>query len=440
MTASIRNLLKSAHTSRMEEIPILINLRPHKHAITLLTQNKLAKWKSAKRAAKANAPFQVIDFFCGAGGMSAGFAALSRVVPFFKLIGGCDINADAVATYERNLGAVGVQADVRRLADDPQALTTFLQGLDGYNPRTPTIIIGCAPCQGFSSHRKRRWNEADERNPLVGDFARLAVRLRPRCIVMENVPEFLSEKYWSYFEEARQTFAAAGYVVHQAIYNVAAFGVPQERFRSLVVAMRRDHVLPDAIYDLDEFVSVRRAIGHLPSVEPGLAHPDDPLHRCAEHRSTTVDVIRAVPKDGGSRPFGVGPKCLDRVKGYYDVYGRLHWDKPAITITHYARNPASGRYTHPEQNRGLTAREAALLQGFPMGWKFEGTFDSVFKQIGEAVPPTFSCAVAASVLAELLSPAVRKIDRVAAVESVTTPVNDSYSSVIAGMKRSRVMT
>jgi len=128
---------------------------------------------------------------------------------------------------------------------------------------------------------------------------------------------------------------------------------------------------------------------------------------------------------------------LDRVRGFYDVYGRLAWDRPAITITHYARNPASGRYVHPEQDRGLTMREAAILQGFPKGFEFCGSFDSVFKQIGEAVPPPFSAAVAASCVTELLSAPPSNDEKVGLVSQITEPVSSSFSSVIAGLKMAR---
>jgi DNA (cytosine-5)-methyltransferase 1 len=254
---------------------------------------------------------------------------------------------------------------------------------------------------------------------------------------MENVPEMLSKKYWSHFEEARNILTHAGYVIHQSIYNSASFGVPQERFRSLVVAMRKEFTLPEPLLKGDEFLSVRQAIGHLPPVAPGEKHKDDDLHRSAQHRESTMETIRAIPKNGGSRPAGVGPKCLDKVRGFYDVYGRLYWDKPAITITHYARNPASGRYVHPEQDRGLTIREAALLQSFPVGFNFSGSFDSVFKQIGEAVPPKFSCAIAASIFVEMITPPPSKEELEMSISSITEPVSNSFSSVIAGLKMAR---
>lgn len=271
----------------------------------------------------------------------------------------------------------------------------------------------------------------------MGAFASIAAELNPAAIVMENVPEMLSSKYWKHYNEAETLLRKNGYVVKQSIYNAAAFGVPQERFRSLVIAMKKDFLLPDELLGPKEYFNVREAIGQFPEIQPGMTHPDDELHRCAGHNPTTISTIKAVPKNGGSRPAGVGPACLDKVKGFYDVYGRLFWNKPAITITHYSRNPASGRFTHPEQDRGLTAREAATLQSFPRGFQFRGSFDSIFRQIGEAVPPLFSTAVASKLLVELLSPPPNTLEIVTCRPSISEPVSNSYSSVIAGMKAAR---
>jgi DNA (cytosine-5)-methyltransferase 1 len=398
--------------------------------LALDAQEALAHWRPAE-VVNTTAPYQVLDLFCGCGGMSAGFAAVGRVQPSFTIIGGCDINRDVAASFEANYG---VRCLLQDLSTVQANRTTLLTKFPAYDPARPLVLIGCAPCQGFTSHRKKHWGRNDERNELVETFAALAAVLQPECIVMENVPELLSHRYWNHFETARDTLQNAGYEVQASIYNAASFGVPQERFRALVIGMRKPFALPDNLLPPDRFLTVRDAIGGLPPVAAGEYHPSDILHRCARHRQETIRTIRAVPKDGGSRPAGVGPKCLDEVKGFYDVYGRLRWNSPAITITHYARNPASGRYTHPEQDRGLTMREAALLQSFPNGYSFAGTFDSIFKQIGEAVPPKFSCAVAAHVLTELLSSANNSKS---AVQPITTPVSNSYSSVIAGIKCSR---
>lgn len=431
-------LLKTLHSESLGNIGMHPGLRRYKTGIAEAVIDKLADWSPAKTTtAIAESPFQLVDFFCGSGGMSLGFSALSRIAPFFRMIGGCDINPDAARTYTHNFDVPVAETDIRELASDKRALRRFLADMKGYDPKVPLVVIGCAPCQGFSSHRKKEWDREDGRNTLVSDFAKVATSLKPVCLVMENVPELLSVKYWSHFEAARDILRDSGYVVRQAIYNAASFGVPQERFRAVVIAMRRDFLLPDPIFEPKDYRTVRQAIGHLPSVDPGKADPLDKMHRSAGHRPETIDVIRAVPKNGGNRPPGVGPKCLDRVQGYYDVYGRLFWDSPAITITHYARNPASGRYVHPEQDRGLTMREAALLQSFPTGFEFTGAFDAVFKQIGEAVPPGLACGVASNVLVELLSLPPDEQEKRASIPAITKPVSSSYSSVIAGIKTRR---
>jgi len=417
-----------------------VNLRDIKTIFTKAVQSEVRKWKPSTGDFSGNQspPFQVLDFFCGCGGMSLGFAALSMIFPLFEMVGGCDIEDDALETYEHNFGTPGVNMDIRKMVDNDVALADFLGKLPRFISKRRTIVIGCAPCQGFTSHRKRHWRTEDHRNTLIGAFASVAVKLNPECIIMENVPEMLSRKYWIHFQDARAIFEDAGYQVSQAIYNTASFGVPQDRFRALVIAMKKAFLLPEPqILISSRYKTVRSAIGKLPHVAPGKPNPQDPLHRSALHRDSTLQTIRAIPKDGGSRPAGVGPRCLDRVRGFYDVYGRLAWDRPAITITHYARNPASGRYVHPEQDRGLTAREAALIQSFPKGFAFCGGFDSVFKQIGEAVPPLFAAAVASNCAIELLSrePTLEEARR--AVQPVTSPVSSSFSSVIAGLKMAR---
>ncbi len=371
--------------------------------------------------------------FSGCGGMSLGFAALAHSLNAFELLGAVDINEASLETYRRNFAVPAIAVDIRELARSSRARSALLGRLD-YRADRPTVLIGCAPCQGFSAHRKKNWDEVDERNGLVEAFTKVAVSMQPDCVVMENVPELLSSKYWSHFLYFRESLERVGYVVKQAVHNAAAQGVPQERFRSLVVAMKRPFLLPFPRLPHQKFRTVRDAIGDLPVVTAGKPCKTDSLHKSAAHRASTLDVIRAVPKNGGSRPAGVGPKCLQNFAGFADVYGRLYWDRPAITITHYARNPASGRFIHPEQDRGLTMREAARLQSFPDGFSFAGTSDDVFRQIGEAVPPLLSVAVASSILASLRGEVPEEMP---VEDLVAAPVNNSFAGVIAGLKMSR---
>jgi len=384
--------------------------REAKRRLTWMAQDALQRWTPNAAFCPNNSNHQLIDFFCGSGGMSLGFAALASVVPFAKLLGGCDIDEDALATYSSNFGVPAIRHDVKRLAERDEDFRDFVDRLDDYDPNKPTIVIGCAPCQGFSPHRKKTWQSqiADARNELVGAFASVAVRFSPDCIVMENVPDLLSERYRVDFLAAQTAFENAGYTVKSAVLNAAGFGVPQQRLRAVIIAMRSDFNLPEPFLTSDGYTTVRQAISDLPPVAAGETCSMDDYHRSAKHKAETIATIRAVPHNGGSRPRGVGPKCLDRVKGFSDVYGRLHWDKPAITVTRYSRNPASGRYVHPEQDRGLTIREAALLQSYPSSFRFSGSFESVFRQIGEAVPPKFACAIAASVFVDLPSNADRQ--------------------------------
>lgn len=366
----------------------------HQAFIQLFNKGKesLSQWiPQTKRMSEAT--FDVIDFFCCGGGMSLGFASLCE---FFQILGGVDINSTSLKTYELNYGTHVLNADITTISPE----SNLIQQTFKLKKNRPLVVIGCAPCQGFSAHRKKYGDKPeDERNTLIGYFSDIAVNLNPDFVVMENVPEILTGKYKNHYEEAKKVFTQNGYYVVQRVYNAAGFGVPQARYRAIIVASKyKNFVLPDELLFKEEYKTVRDAIADLPHVDARCqTEMADIYHRCSTHKQSTIDVIAQVPHDGGSRPKGVGPKCLDKVNGFSDVYGRLSWDKPSITITQYARNPASGRYSHPEQNRGLTIREAARLQSFPDGYLWNGSLGDVFKQIGEAVPPLLALAVATQI-------------------------------------------
>lgn len=414
-----------------------VDLRVLKYALVNNAQQKLKSFTPLEKKSYSDNPIQLIDFFCGAGGTSLGFAAINKVIPVFNFLGGCDINKVSAESYAHNYGTPIINCDIIDLACDEKKLAKFLDSI-GYDIKKPTVLIGCSPCQGFTSHRKKLWNEADDiRNNLVNVFAEIVGYIQPTTFVMENVPEFLSNKYWKYFSTAKERFSQYGYIVKENIYNAAAFGVPQERFRSIVIGMKKNFLLPEGYLEPSDYKTVRESIGSLKPVPAGVADPNDPMHKSAAHKKSTIDVIKQVPHNGGNRPVGIGPACLDRTKGFSDTYGRLYWDRPSITITHYARNPASGRYTHPEQDRGLTAREAALLQSFPNGFEFTGKSDDIYRQIGEAVPPLFATGIAADILIEMISSEPTFEETESSPKSIEEPVSSSYSSVIAGIKNKR---
>jgi len=385
-------------------------------------------------AEPATASVDVIDLFSGCGGLSAGFRLFAARQPSYRLAAAVDLDADANASYRLNLRRHPLPLDVAELCRDGNAWDRFAAAVDRRASRL--VVVGGPPCQGFSSHRKSI-TAAGGLNELVPAFAAVAVRLRPDAVLLENVPEMLTRRGWPFFRRAVDVLMAAGFVVRTRVYNCAGFGLPQERFRALTLALRQPFAMPEPFLPRDRYRTVRDAIGALPPIRPGEAEASDPQHRTARHRAGTVATLAAVPRDGGRRPLDVGPECLRRLavrngrSGYDDVYGRLWWDRPAVTVTAYARNPASGRFAHPEQDRGLSVREAACLQGFPPTYRFAGGFDSRFRQIGNAVPPSVAAYLAAHLFAELSAPRRTAPDTAG---DVTEPIGVSFSRLIAGIK------
>jgi DNA (cytosine-5)-methyltransferase 1 len=266
----------------------------------------------------------------------------------------------------------------------------------------------------------------------VGRFAEIAVQMRPELIIMENVPDLLARKHWRHYKAFKDTVEAAGYHIIVKILNMADYGTPQARFRTVLLASRAFiPTLPKPVFTPEQYRTVRDAIGNLSPLTAGGRDLIDPMHITSRHRKETVEILKLIPKDGGSRPRGVGPKCLDKVEGFYDVYGRLAWDKPAVTITARCRTPSCGRFVHPEQNRGLSVREAGLLQGFPKDFYFEGPFDDKFKQIGNAVSPIFSTRLAGHILT---MPAGKTLGS-HIEKTIDKPYFKSYSGMIAHVKQ-----
>lgn len=375
--------------------------------------------------------YDVVDLFSGCGGMSHGFYEFGKRYGFYRHVAAFDIDKHSNSTFERNFGCKPFDYDLNKTTTEV-IKKSIQQNVNGR--KNPLIIIGCAPCQGFSAHRKKDPRK-DKRNTLVKRFAEIAIDLKPKLIIMENVPDMLAEKHWHHYSIFHKLLENSGYKITTEIINMADYGVPQKRFRMVSMAAKSFvPLMPKPIFTVKNYRSVRDAIFHLPPLEVGEANLADPLHITSRHRKKTVELLSKIPKDGGSRPYGLGPKCLDRVSGFYDVYGRLFWDKPAVTMTARCRTPSCGRFTHPEQNRGLSVREAGLLQGFPADFVFEGPFDDKFKQIGNAVPPIFSVFLSVHIAA-MLKGIYR--DKENNITHITSPIAKSYSGIIADIKKKK---
>lgn len=319
-----------------------------------------------------------IDLFAGAGGASRGLADAG-----FAVVAAVENDPNAAASYRVNHRDVMMfEQDITQLS--PAELLASAALRDG----GVTLVNACPPCQGFSSLGS---GDADDpRNDLITDIWRFVSVLRPRAVIVENVPGIRwDERLAHLLRRARRAgYAARGYTL-----DAADFGVPQRRRRHLVVAVRRpvrpipmelSELLPDELPT--DAVPVRAVFAVSAAIDPR----SDPHHVGRVLRAETADRVRAVPP-GGSRfdlPADKVLACHTRLdkRQATGPYGRMKLDKPAPTLTTRCTTVSCGSYIHPTEHRGITLREAALIQTFPAGYRFSGGYDSIERQIGNALP------------------------------------------------------
>ena len=330
------------------------------------------------------------DVFCGCGGLTLGLKQAG-----FQVVGAVDVDRLALETYELNHDGVATwRLDVRHL--DMPAIRRRLPLRKG----ELDLLAGCPPCQGFSTLRTLNGGRevSDARNDLVFEFLRLVAELEPKTVMLENVPGLGNDRRITQFEEG---LSRLGYAHARRVLNAADYGVPQKRRRLMLLASRRGRI--NFAEPLPDRMSVRTTIADLlPAGESG-----DALHDMPERRTARVrDLIGKIPRDGGGRldlDFNDQLRCHRKFSGFKDVYGRMAWDSPAPTITSGCHNPSKGRFLHPTEDRAITLREAALLQGFPATYRFSAAAGklALAAMIGNALPPPFVCAHALKVAAHL---------------------------------------
>ncbi|GAB6140140.1 DNA cytosine methyltransferase [Methylosoma difficile] len=323
-----------------------------------------------------------IDLFCGAGGLTCGLKQAE-----FKVIAAVEWHDIAAETYRANHPSTQLwQADICDLS--PHEAMKAL----GIAPHELSLLAACPPCQGFSALRTRNktLSVEDRRNDLIFEFLRWVKVFLPKCVVLENVPALA---YDQRMQQAIGQLRTLGYLVDDhslLIHDIANYGVPQRRSRMMLIASRYGVIdLPKTV---GKKTTVWQAIGHLPKA----GFSGDVLHDLPEERSAKIKtLISLIPKDGGSRldlPQAYWLDCHKRYpNGFKDVYGRMRWNEVAPTITGGCHNPSKGRFLHPEENRAITLREAALLQSFPEDYYFSlrrGKCSAAL-MIGNALPPKF---------------------------------------------------
>ena len=331
-----------------------------------------------------------IDLFSGCGGLTLGLKRAG-----FDVIGAVENDRLAGDTFELN------HRKTRLFREDIQELSAaFVMEELNLKPGQLTLLAGCPPCQGFSTLRTRNGGASihEPMNDLVFEFVRFVEALRPRAIMMENVPGLASDDR---IEKVKATLEGFDYKCNVKVFDAADFGAPQRRKRMILIGLL--NAAPKFAEPTKRRRNVRSVIGRLPRA----GESGDPLHdyesRRAEH---VLNIIKNIPHDGGSRtdlPPELQLECHKRTDGFKDIYGRMAWSKPSPTITGGCINPSKGRFLHPEEDRAITLREAALLQGFPKSFRFDlsrGRFPTA-QMIGNAFPPIFA-QKHASKLRELL--------------------------------------
>ena len=329
--------------------------------------------------ASRRAQFSAIDLFSGCGGLSLGLRWAG-----FKVVAAIDNDSVSTATYRMNHRRTRlIEEDIRSV--DPEVLMKEL----GLNPEALDLLAGCPPCQGFSTLRTLNGGRGvlEPMNDLVFEFPRFVQVFLPKAIMMENVPTLLND---ARLGKIKEELGDLGYGCDADIFNAEKYGVPQRRRRMIFLAFRPG--CPSFASPARRRRTVAAAIRRLPLPEQS----NDLLHNYSVRRSDRITaLIRRIPQNGGSRtalPTEDQLNCHQDFDGFKDIYGRMAWRTPAPTITTGCINPSKGRFVHPEQDRAITLREAALLQGFPKSYAFatdQGRYPTA-RIIGNAFPPKFA--------------------------------------------------
>ena len=338
---------------------------------------------------------KVIDLFCGAGGLTYGLEQAG-----LSVVEGVDLDERCRYPYEANTEARFVAKDVRHYGAEE-----LRSAWDGADVR---ILVGCAPCQRFSTYARgcAAPSEYRSRWDLIDRFVTLVEETIPDIVSMENVPPLARTRVFRSFVDRLK---AVGYNVDSEVADCRTYGAPQTRRRLVLLASRLGSIklVPPSHADFSTWKDVQSAIGHLPRLRAGETHPDDPLHRSSRLSTLNHKRIQASKPGGTWRDwpdFLVSP-CHRRGSGktYPSVYGRMEWNQPGPTVTGQCFGYGNGRFGHPEQDRALSLREAALLQTFPQGFDFfapNGPFpgmDAVGRMIGNAVPPLLGHVIGDSI-------------------------------------------
>lgn len=335
------------------------------------------------------AKISCVDLFCGAGGLTHGF-----VLEGLPVVAGIDMDPACRFPYETNNQALFIERDISTI--------TKKELLSLFGDADVRVLAGCAPCQPFSNYSNRYSLEGNGKWGLLYEFARLAEATNPHIITMENVPTVAKHVV---FHDFVDTLKRLNYHVWYGIINSSLYGVPQARRRMVLLASKlgKIEIVPPTHIKPR---TVREAIGSLSALKAGESAPQDKLHVSSSLSEKNLQRIKVSMPGGTWRdwPKHLVANCHRESTGqtYPSVYGRMEWDKPAPTMTTQCFGFGNGRFGHPEQDRAISLREAAILQSFPSNYAFipdEGEVHMrvLGRLIGNAVPVDLGRAIARSI-------------------------------------------
>ena len=325
---------------------------------------------------------EAIDLFCGIGGLSYGLKQAGIDVK-----AGLDLDSSCKYAYEQNVKAKFIEADI--------ATYDIKQLKKHYAPNSTKILVGCAPCQPFSHYSRKNQNkQIDKRWNLISYFVDAVKILNPEIVSMENVIGLIKTDV---FDEFKKSLLGLGYTVSYSIVNCSDYGLPQRRKRLVFIASKFGilNLLDPADFTNKTYRTVRDAIGGLEPIGNGEYSSKDYLHKSSNLSDLNIKRLKASKPGGTWRdwPKSLIANCHKKARGakFLSVYSRMEWDKQSPTITTQFLGFSRGRFGHPEQNRTLTLREGAILQGFPADYEFvkkgeEVKSTVIGRHIGNAVP------------------------------------------------------
>lgn len=339
-----------------------------------------------------------IDLFCGAGSLTLGLKKAG-----FNVIAGVEVNKEIAKTYRTN------HRKAKLLTKDIKNVTgKEILKLVGKNKID--LIAGCPPCQGFSQLTEK-YKREDPRNDLVLEMARLIKEVKPKMVMMENVSG-ITTKGKSILDKFAKKLTSMGYLINMNVLQMADYGIPQSRKRFVLLAGKGfDVPLPKQTHSrkgdfkekLKPWLTISEVIRNLREpVKLSFALENGGPEKfnwnvVRDLKKISIDRLKAM-KEGDSRlvlPRKLRPKCHKKNStGFRNVYGRLSWNSVSSTITSGCTTPCMGRFGHPKKDRTISIREAALIQTFPMNYKFKTEYmDVACDLVGNALPFKFARTV-----------------------------------------------